>query len=72
MSLSLIASESAKLETFVYTIMLNIKFHTQLPLNRHMNGAEGIYIDSYKECHLDSHQGDLVSDNMTKVAPTAP
>ena len=52
--------------------MLNNKFHTQLPLNRHMNGGEGIHIDSYKQSHLDSHQGNLVSDNVTKVAPTVP
>ena len=52
--------------------MLNNKFHTQLSLNRHMNGGEGIHIDSYKESHLDSHQGDLVSDNVTKVPPITP
>ena len=48
--------------------MLNNKFHTQLPLDRHINGGECIHIDSYKESHLYSHQGDLVSDNVTKVA----
>ena len=52
--------------------MFNKKFHTQLPLYRHMNGGEDIHIDSYKESHLDSHQGNLVSDNVTKVAPTVP
>ena len=52
-----------------YSIMLNNKFHTQLPLKRRMNGGEGIHIDSYKESHLNSHQGDLVSNNVTKVAP---
>ena len=51
--------------------MLNNKFHTHLPLKIHRNGGEGIHFDSYKESHLDSHQGDLVSDNVTKVTPTA-
>ena len=61
MSLSLVASNSAKPETFVYTsIMLNNKFHTQVLLNRHMNGGKDIHVDSYKESHLDSYQDDLV------------
>ena len=55
-----------------YSIMLNNKFHTQFPLYRHMNGGEGIHIYSYKESHLDSHHGNLVSDNVTKVAATEP
>ena len=68
MSLSLIALKLL----FTHSVMLNNKFHTQLSLNRHMNGGEGIYIDSYKESHVDSHQGDLVSDNVTKVPPIMP
>ena len=55
-----------------HSIMLNNKFHTQVPLYRHMNDGEDIHIDSYKESHLDSHQCNLVSDNVTKVPPTAP
>ena len=54
-----------------HSIMLTNEFHTQLPLNRQMNGGEGIHIDSYKESHLDSYKDDLASDNVTKVAPTA-
>ena len=69
--LSLLTMPNLKLLS-TYLIMLNNKFHTQLPLNRHMNGGEGLHIDSYKESHLDFHQGDLVSGKLTKVAPTAP
>ena len=68
--LSLMTEPNLKLLS-THSIMLN-KFHTQLPLKRHMNGGEDIHIDSYKESHLDSPHGDLVSDNVTKVIPIAP
>ena len=63
MSLSLVTFNNAKPKTFGYTYN-NVK--------QHMNGGEDIHIDSYKKSHLDSHQGDLVSDNVTKVALIAP
>ena len=73
MSLSLVASDNAKPKTFIYIFnKVKQEVHTYLPLNRHMNGGESIHIDSYKESHLDSHQGGLVSDNVTKIAPTMP
>ena len=37
-----------------------------------MNGGEDIHINSYEESHLDFHQGDIVSDNVTKVDPIVP
>ena len=48
--------------------MLNNKFHTHLSLKTHMNGGEGIQTDSYKE----SHEGNLVSDDVTIVVLTTP
>ena len=73
MSLNLVALTVPNLELLLtHSTIVKQQVHTQFPLNRHMNGREGIHVDSYKESHLDSHQGELVSDNVTKVAPTTP
>lgn len=37
-----------------------------------MNDMEDIHADSYEESYFDSHQGNIVCDNMIKVALLTP